>query len=281
MPLHHYLPATYLALFSTDAITQPRRDRRLAAYDKKNHKSFFSSASKLAGINDLYTLTGSDIDNQIVDMCLSGYESCFYIAINQLINHEINALTWASTLVPFVTGLLVRGPDFNTRFVRRLSFIGNDTPIDNTNIGRLMEFQRLLAPVAVSSWLVLRILGDDPLITNDLGYAPFINLRTNESGMAIPIGFEYVLVIIPMFRRVLAIENGGEWIPMIRYEHEPPDNHKNLNKILAIHSRRFFFGSSESTIKQYVPNKSQPKYPLEPMQLGFVNGNVARNHEHS
>jgi hypothetical protein len=157
MPLQHYLPATFLATFSMEN-TLPRRNRTLAAGDKNSKRIFLAKASKLAGINDLYP--------PIVDESLTGYEANLSTAIDQLLNQNLTAMAWTSTLVPFVTALFVRGPDFNTRFDSRIKGLGIEAPPGNTDYARLMEYQRMLAPVATARWLVLEIQSDYPMITS-------------------------------------------------------------------------------------------------------------------
>lgn len=278
MPLHHYLPATYLALFSTDTF-QPRRQRILVAGDKESGNLFSAPASRIAGINDLYTITSSNLDPQIVDTSLSHYESSFYIAVEQLINHQVTAMAWASILVPFVAALMVRGPDFNDRFEARILSLGVDSPSDNTNFGRLVEFQRLLAPVAAAQWNLLSVQGADLLITNDLGYAPFANYQTQEFGIAVPLGLRHILAISPQTCRVLAFSQGGEWLPTINFIDAPPDDHVQLNHVISSFSRRFVFGPDTSTLSLYFSSARPSRGNPEPGQLGFMDGYLAMMHD--
>lgn len=189
MPLHHYLPATLLASFSRDSSTSPRRKRHLYAGDKQEDDVFRTSAANLGAIKNLYTLVAAGDDPEMVDKTWAGYEASLHEAITLLIAGEVDAKAWVRVLVPFVACMLVRGPDFNERFERRISaFIdaaGDDLSEDNTNLARLAELQRLLGPVAVAKWKALHIRGEEPLITNDLGYAPFVNRPTGEAGIAI------------------------------------------------------------------------------------------------
>lgn len=280
MPLQHYLPATFLASFSTDT-TGTRRERILAAGDKISGNVFSARASNLAGENDLYTLTSSQMNSLnplLVDQSLSGYESNLSIAIEQLIQHEITAMTWATVLVPFISGLLVRGPDFNTRFDSRIAHFGIEVTPDNTNMARLMEFQRLLAPIAVAKWILLSINSDNPMITNDIGHAPFLNPNINHFGMAVPIGLSHILVVVPTPNRILAYSSGGAWHPTIEYLISPGQNHIDLNRVMATRARRFIFGSDTSTINKYISFRGDLP-PLEPPQMGFISGFYAMVHD--
>src|SRR4051794_39879699 len=156
MPLHHYLPATFLAAFSADTSTEPRRDRPLWAGDKGQHKTFRAQAAKLGAENNLYTLVAEQHDPQMVDETWKDYERGLSNAVGELIAGGVDARTWARILVPFVACMLVRGPDFADRFGRRMAAHGIDdidggyAPADNANLARLMELQRLLGPVAVA-----------------------------------------------------------------------------------------------------------------------------------
>jgi hypothetical protein len=247
--------------------------------DKTTGRCFEAPASKLAGINDLYTIRDTTVDHQFIDICLSSYELGFYASVEQLKNCEINALAWASILVPFVAALMVRGPDFNVRFEARIAQIDVPTRTDNTNFARLMEFQRLLAPVAAAKWILLRTQSDEPLITNDLGYAPFANYQTDDYGIAIPLGLDYVLMVCPQTRRTLAFSRGGEWFPEINYGISPAEDQSDLNKVLASISQRFIFGSNIRSIHRYMGELKPSMGVPEPGRLGFIDGPLAMVHE--
>jgi hypothetical protein len=196
MPLDHFLPATYIAGFSAD--TNPvRRQRRVWVADKQAGKIFETAASNVCAINDFYTLKSSQFDApRVVDAAFSYYEGPLSNAINLLISGVVDAHTWLTVLVRFVAGLLVRGPDFNRRFLRRFSdsfraelakldpvFYG----LDNTNFARIFEHQRLLAPICGAAWTVLETLGGVEQITNDLGFIGFEHVQTKYHGIAVPL----------------------------------------------------------------------------------------------
>jgi len=279
MPLQHYLPATYLALFSTDT-SHPRRRRSLAVGATQTGRVFTAPACRVAAVHDLYTLSGEgSLHPHFVDYALSGYERRLYFAVEQLRTGRLKALAWATTLVPFVTALLVRGPDFNTRFEARVGPLLSEAPSDNTSFARLLEYQRLLASIAGARWSVLRTQGDEPLITNDLGYAPFANPKTRDRGIAVPLGLDRILAIAFQRRRVVAFAQGGEWVPTIRYMDSPPDDHVSLNRVVASMGRRFVFGPDVSTVTQCMENLTPFRGALEPRQLGFMVGHTASMYE--
>ena len=272
------MPATYLALFSS-ATNHPRRQRLLSVGDKTSGRCFEAPASKLAGINDLYTIRDTDVDHQLIDKSLSSYEFGFHTAVEQLKSGEINALAWASILVPFVAALMVRGPDFNDRFEARIARIDISTHPDNTNFARLMEFQRLLAPVAAAKWILLKTQGDEPLITNDLGYTPFANYQTGDYGIAVPLGLDCALMVCPQTRRTLAFSKCGDWFPYINYGISPPEDQYGFNNTLSAIAQRFIFGSNTGTISRYVGEFKPSIGVPEPGQLGFIDGYLAMVHD--
>lgn len=173
MALDHYLPATYIGLFSSQD-TLPRRNRLVYAGDRKQDKIIKAPAGKLARVKDFYGLREEGVDPSLIDDVWAEYESNLAGALDNLINGTVDGLTWARTLVPFVACLLVRGPDFNVRFDRRINELGIETSDEQTNMARIFELQRLLGPVAVADWIMSNVHGEGDLITNDLGFAPFI-----------------------------------------------------------------------------------------------------------
>lgn len=179
MPLQHYIPAAFLANFS-QSIRTPRRNSLISVGDKLTGKCFTTTVSKVAAVQDLYTLF-SDPDSQHVDKWMGDYESDLISALNDLLNDNLSAFTWAGVLVPFIAGYLVRGPDFDSRFTKRFErfkdfgfttyedLVG-PTFSDNTNLARIRERMSLLAPVMAAKWILLETHGSTPLLINDLGY---------------------------------------------------------------------------------------------------------------
>jgi len=284
MPLHHYLPATFLAEFSQEKSKFPRRSRQIVVGNKDENRVFRASAANVAAINNLYTLAESRNDPGLIEKIWSKFERNLSEAIDLLIAGRLDARSWIRILVPFVAAMLVRGPDFNLRFERRLRALGLDphmdlTSEDNTNGARLLELQRLLGPVAVAKWTVVHVIGKEPLITNDLGYAPYLNKVTGETGISIPLNLTYTLSISPRTRREILRAQSGRWIPVIDYFHNMPNNHEDLNNALSSIAQHFIFGPDDTTIEKYLSSSSKVSFPPEPEQLGFITDPLARAHE--
>lgn len=282
MPLHHYLPATYLGEFSHDNTTMPRRKRILAVGDKEIGDTRLDPAKNIAAINNLYTLVEAKKDPEIIDEIWGKYESNLSIAIEELIERRINGATWARILVPFVSAMLVRTRGFDARFTKRLKNLGIPDDIltaDNTNYARAMELQRLLGPVSVAKWTVFQISGEGSLITNDIGYAPFADEPTREIGIAIPLNKTHILSIVPKDERVICSINNDDWVPNIRYITLFEDNHRQFNQVIVATAERFIFGPDELTIDEYLHPPAIHKDRPSPMALGFPSGKMSLAHE--
>jgi hypothetical protein len=271
MPLDHYLPATHLASFSMDYKKQPRRKRSLVVGDLVEGRCFQSNAGNVCAINDFYP--------SMLDDIWKGYEARLAPAILSLLNRSIDAKTLARVLVPFVAGLLVRGPDFNQRFELRLNQISMPNAETNTNGARMMELQRLLAPIASAKWIVLTVSGRGSTIINDIGFLPSLSTRTRESGVSIPLDLRHVLVLVPQRKRKLAELREEKWVPIIEYEVLEYNNHLALNSALAASAQRFIFGPNKEIISRYMPEKKTVNRVPEPEELGFISGKLAVVHE--
>ena len=279
--LHHFLPATYLASFSEDKTTLPRRERILVVGDRVSGRTFRAAASRVGAINNLYTLADQSGDPQLFERLWARYEQDLADAVSRLIEGSVDGRTWARVLVPFVACMLVRGPDFDQRFAHRLRALGlplGRLPPDNTNRARLLELQRLLGPVAAAKWLVIAVSGE-PLTTNDLGWAPFVNPRIGHSGLAIPLDHAHVLAIVPSSERTVVVVQSGRWIPVIDYVQEPPNNHVGLNRALAQMALRFTYGANEDLVSRYVERRRRSEVIPEPGDLGFFTPRFAQAHE--
>jgi hypothetical protein len=281
MTLHHYLPATYLANFSADTHF-PRRSRTLAVGDKRSGHVFITAAANVAAVHDLYTLSTGKLDSQMVDEIWSDYEAGLADAIQQLIDRTLDAITWARILVPFVTCLFVRGPEFAIRFdtrMRQQGLLGLQPEPDSTNLARIMEVQRLLAPILTAKWLVLRVHGDGEVILNDLGFGGFVSPEASESGFSIPLNRDHVLMLIPQRDRIVATASGRTWMPSIAYADLRRNNHLQMNDALTQVAQRFVFGANEEIVRQHLIRSDSALPVPEFEELGFIGSHLMRVHE--
>ncbi|WP_437960384.1 DUF4238 domain-containing protein (plasmid) [Sorangium sp. So ce119] len=289
MSLHHYLPATYLACFSADEATIPRRDRMLVVGDKQHMTTFRAPASRLAAEKNLYTIESETAYRDFVDATWAPYEGGLAEAISALVSGTITARAWTRILVPFAAAMLVRGVDFKHRFSSRLrDWPEEQRSNDNINYGRLLELQRILASVLAAEWHVFAADGPGDLILSDIGFVASGD-RDGSLGIAIPLGPRHVLRIHPCQTRAILRYDGSEWIPLIKRTALSPYSHIQLGQVLASSAARFIYGSDEATVSSYLstlpPDTVAKRFEerasdlWEPVELGFLDSTRARVHE--
>lgn len=270
MPLDHYLPATFLAQFSLDDNPR-RRDRIISVGDLKTKKVFQSKISNVAAINDFYSMDAFPKASRAVDNSWTSYEAGIAIALQNLIHRKIDANDWLKVLVPFVSGLFSRGPDFNERFSNRVKDIGFESDKTNTNFARILEVNRLLPLIFTAKWIVLNIKGDTPMITNDIGFCFFRGQLNSDIGISIPIGLTSILAVVPSYKRKILKYKKKQWYPIVEYHDLFPDNHMALRSLLAERTNRFIYGPENKIVSEYVNVKQKKdKFMFEPELVGFM-----------
>jgi hypothetical protein len=168
MARDHYVPASVLGRFSAEPVSRVR-DRRLVV--GRSGKVFSAKAESIGFVNKLYDVSSTGLwlasgaeDPGSVDRMISGYESQLpdVLDLLDLLDRtaRVPLRAWLRVLVPFIAAMFVRGRDFGARFegrpvVRAAGASGRD----NTNRARLLELQRLLAPVTCARWVVLHQAG--------------------------------------------------------------------------------------------------------------------------
>jgi hypothetical protein len=284
MAKQHYLPVAYLAGFSEDEATLPRRRRRLVQGDKKTLTCCTAPTERLAVIRDIYTLQDSREKAQnIIDNSWAGYESRLVTCIKRLTLGTVDALEWAGVLVPFVTSLLLRGDVFRRRFTARagdkrgILFRPMTTP-DNINYARAIEVQRLLGPILAARWLVVKLPEGEGLITTDVAFAPF-ETQLGEFGIAIPLDHGHVLQLIPRTQGEIAVASNNKWYPILEHRTLLAGNYVQLDETLADTAERFIFGSSRTIVERYLRSTDKDRPPIEPLDVGFINSSLRIVHE--
>jgi hypothetical protein len=272
-PSHHYLPASFLGRYSA-VTTGPLRERSLFAL-KSNGQLEVVTADNIGCSPNLYLLQGSQkINPSTVDDIWAQYESDLGSAISELCNPgqtTISAKAWLRVLVPFVTGLFVRGPEFSARYEARpgikgvyehAGFADDAWRSDNTNMSRLIEFQRLLAPVMAARWVVMHAKGDGPVITNELGYAAFKPPDDDHIGIAIPLDQKTILGLVPTWpdhaRGILKDGGTGQWRAFIEHHDLAVGDHINFNKTMAAIGSEFLVGPTEESVLSLAEQMDQP-----------------------
>jgi hypothetical protein len=210
-----------------------------------------------------------------VDDVWAGYEGRLGRALDELAEPgqtTIIANTWLRVLVPFVTSLFVRGKEFGTRYGTRMHGMGvtgffsdSEHQSDNTNMARLIEFQRLLAPVMSARWVVMHASSDHPVLTNELGFT-FSASRNGSKAIVIPIGLDTILAIVPTWPqgRVIMRDRGtGQWRAVIEHVMLNPDEQRGFNQALANIAQGFLVGPTADSVKLH-RQALQEDLPLNP-----------------
>jgi hypothetical protein len=266
----HYLPASWIGRFSTDP-SVAARDRVIFAGRKGSSKVFQTKAEKVGYTNNLYRVsdpvTAGNIDPNTVDTAVSGYESALPVMLDCLDRGELVALQpWLRTLVPFVASIFVRGNDFATRFeARPVIKMSGVSSSDYTNGARLIEFQRLLAPVLCARWVVLHQKCPEPLILNNLGVMPTRDLGIDEWGWAVPIGMHAILGVFPRATRTIAQYRGGSWRAVIEHGYLNAEEVQFVNRHMALSATEWIIGPDRKVVQQYLPYVGKDDHDAAPI----------------
>jgi hypothetical protein len=261
-PSQHYIPAAFLGRFSIDK-NGSLRERSIWVLENGKDKAIETTCQQIGCKDNLYMLSGdcNKENPDRIDKVWAGYEQRLNSALDELSNPSqasISANIWLRVLVPFVAGLLVRGPEFGRRFESRWPSIkkifNNPKSLkNNTNGARLMEFQRLLAPVMAARWIVMHVDGNHPIITNELGFTFYQSPDNIEPGIAIPIGEKTILGIIrtwPTHGRIILQDGGtGQWRALIEHRKLAVNNQKDFNEALARIASDFITGPTAESIE--------------------------------
>lgn len=295
----HYIPASLLGRFSTDNISRAR-ERKVWALKRGEQKAQHKKAEKYGSRQDFYDLLMTQHAHmpRVVDKTWLAYEnhlgSVLEILRTNTSRSAIDAHSWLTVLVPFVASLFVRGPDFNERYEARLGMkeIYNhiakeepDYPRDNTNMSRLMEFQRLLAPIIAASWTVLHTGEKLPLLINERGYTLYRPNGLDQLGWFIPVGYDMAFAIWPTrvnHGRAIIVDTGiAKWKAILEHRTISDEDTKVFNRAIAGVASEFIVGPSETSVSTLIKELQHKPLPAEYVYHNPPPGAVLRLHEHS
>jgi hypothetical protein len=280
----HYIPAGFLGRFSPDDDGRLRERAVWVLHSGESHAQL-SSPERVGCEDNLYQLFGQQTVGKaslsVVDDVWSGYERRLGPALDELSKpgqKTISANTWLRILVPFVTSLFVRGAEFGARFATRMERMGVSTFFsdpkhrsDNTNMARMIEFQRLLAPVMAARWVVMHTTSDHPVITNELGFT-FSASQNGSKAVVAPIGRDTILAIVPTWPhgRVIMRDRGtGQWRALIEHVMLKPDEQRGFNQALANMAQGFLVGPTADSVELHRQALNED-LPLDPEYLGTI-----------
>lgn len=264
---HHFVPASVIGLFSED--NQPRRRKRPIACTRIGApKAWLDLPENVLWESDLYSAPGlrywpdgnaPEGEADWVDQAWTGFESLIAPAIELLERREqLDAATWLNALVPWVASIFVRGRDFGPRLLARAPaglFDQKDSKA-RINQARLLEMQRILAPVATAQWRVIHASRGAQYINNDLNVAPCIRPELDgiprAEGWTIPMSRTMVLQIFPaVTREVLRCRADGTWMSMMEHHDAIPRLVDQSNRAIAIGAREMIIGPNKELVERY------------------------------
>ena len=263
MAKDHYLPAGFIGRFSSDT-TGAYRDRRLWIYNSKAGKTLNIAAGAIGYKQGLYDLH----DGKTIDKW--GYEGPLNGVLDDMVQgKEITLDDWVRIAVPFVTGLFVRGKEFDERYENMplIKAVAGRVNPDNTNGSRILRLQRQLAPVMAARWVVLHNVdpGASPFISNDLGLVGTQNGVTKAVGWAIPLDPQTLLGIFPQKIRAIGRYDSGAWCANIEHLSPPAALLQGMNEMIARTSQEFIFGASKADVEAYQQHtgaEAEDKMPI-------------------
>lgn len=286
MARQHYLPAAYVGGFSPSSKSK-RRDRPVWCLRRGQELAWQDRPRNLLFGDDLYvTIPGvywapeGTTDQQqrdVVDWVWGGYESHLPAAIARLAARDapLPANMWIRTLVPFVTGLFVRhpnyfeqyGPNRWPRWQDEAELSTATEPWPGANSSRLMELQRLLAPICAARWMVIHAEPSTRYITNDLALAPCIDSTSDlPYGWTIPLTPTATLSIIPTMRGpVIRANEGGGFDAVIEHHDSARGGTVDTNRALAWVAHDLIVGAGREDVEQHADLMAQP--PHEPWAI--------------
>lgn len=143
---------------------------------------------------------------------------------------------------------------FNNRYEKRMEFFqSKNIDEDNTNLIRLLELQRLYAPIMFADWRILHNKSDVPIIENDLGYIPSIDYFTGNPGYGIPLNKYAILLITRGYRSNKAYVpisyKDSEWVT-VGIKHNTLDEKEvlSLNRLIMLNSINEFYGPTSKSV---------------------------------
>lgn len=244
------------------------RQRHVWVHRSKQGRVIKDKAENIGYINQYYTLRQLD-PPRLVDDAWAQYERKLTSALNELADptvSSVDGLVWLRTLVPFVAGIFVRGPDFVHKYEGPILDRINPDPVwrsDNTNTSRLIAMVRSLAPIMAAKWTVLHTTGSEPLLTNDLGY---VNSSSTDNpsavGWAIPIGPRCALQLVPCpdgHSRKIMFHTGDHWRAFVEHKQLNTNNHVGLNAAISRMAHEFIVGPTCQSVETHVSYMGQNK----------------------
>jgi hypothetical protein len=186
--LDHFIPAAYLGRFSAISTGRSRKRPLYVADRRAPARPIIATAEKLAAVAGLYDLEDPSSQWHGPSIDSWSYEAHLPLALDHLVRRDarLPMNLWVANLVPFIAGLLARGPDINR---------------GRNSEARMRIFQEMLAPIMVSEWTVLHFPNSD-VVTSDRAIAALVT--PVGTGIAVPLTTSSALLLTRSRRRRIA-----------------------------------------------------------------------------
>jgi hypothetical protein len=230
----HYIPAAYIGRFSWD-MTKRSRKRPLYVADKSVDDVFRSTAEEIGYRVGLYNISGAeDWLGEHIDVW--DYETRLPAALSALVDatEGIDADVWLHTLVPFVAGLFVRSPDRNDGV---------------NNVGRVIEFQELLAPIMAARWTVVHLAPGAELISSDRGFGGVT--LDGQMAIMVPCDRQTALVLSYCDKRSVAVWSEDRWIAPISHRHVEASVSELFRQSVCKSAYTSVYGAGKDLVAQF------------------------------
>jgi len=235
---------------------------------------FKTPAAHLGARQNLYAVDGEAVFSvNYVDAAWGQYEPALPQALDALVRGQeasVAAQVWLETLVPFVASLFVRRANFATDLETALGLSAKDEPPGNFNRARLFEFQRLLALVMVSRWVILRADSEDEdCLVSDLAFAPLKVPDHSYPGLAIPLDRQHLLALLPQPTKTLLAKHEGNWVTNVEHVTLSPQAIHAFNRTTAHYAQEFIAGRSSALVESFMSIMGHPRMRLPTLQETF------------
>jgi hypothetical protein len=229
--------------------------------DARAPRAFARRAENLASQIGLYDVKDASMGRGRTADIAWAYEAGLPGALDQLVNvaRPLDGEVWTSTLVPFVAGLFVRGPNFQQLFQARFPDDFDAAVVvsreDNATAARLIELQELLAPVMAARWTVLHFSESVDLVTSDTGW----------TAASTPIGDSYVvpldrhtaLALTPAIRRRILRRTDTTWVAEVDHVRVDDNEAAGLRHALGAFAWHAVYGPTPDSVDEAAQDLGQ------------------------
>jgi hypothetical protein len=277
----HFLPASFIGRFSLDD-SGPWRKRKVWV-QRVGRPAYEASAEYVGRSRRIYDREKPRNAQEVTIDNDWKYEPRLPEALNALGDRSrpLDARLWAEVLVPFVSSLFIRGLDFTKRYQERMpGFTGPvgdeaESPLfgswhDATIAARLLEWQRIIAPVMSAEWNVVHGSGEPILITNDIAHCLMLKAggSPEDVSYAFPVTTSSILVLERRVVRRILDWDGQDWTAPIVHRDVPDWELMNCRAAMQHAAQREVYGPTREAV-MFPTTDFEPSVPASGAEALF------------